>query len=163
MVGIAPGHELDDRQVRVLVPVGWRIFTSLHIVHTCSGVRPAYPMGTRGKAAGVVYCQKKKRQKWIRGQNAVLFVVKKIGASCYYYYVKGQHRNTIRIWNCHSCVIVTALSRRRRTVPLATVITSTRLYDRSTAILSYMCAVHSCTIITNLDVMCTFQHNCVWH
>jgi hypothetical protein len=48
VVGIANGYGLDDRGVRVRVPVGSRIF-SLHVVQTGSGVHlTSYPMGTGG-------------------------------------------------------------------------------------------------------------------
>jgi hypothetical protein len=47
-VGIATAYGLDDREVRVRVPVGSE-FSLLHIVQTGSGAHPAsYPMGTGG-------------------------------------------------------------------------------------------------------------------
>jgi hypothetical protein len=56
-VGIATAYGLDDRGVRVQVPVGSE-FSLLHIVQIGSGAHPAsYPMGTggpfpRGNVAG---------------------------------------------------------------------------------------------------------------
>jgi hypothetical protein len=48
VVGIATGYGLDDRGVRVRVPVGSRTFL-LHVVQTGSEAHPAsYPMGTGG-------------------------------------------------------------------------------------------------------------------
>jgi hypothetical protein len=47
-VGIATGYGLEDRGVRVQVPVGQE-FSLLHVVQTGSGVHPtSYAMGTRG-------------------------------------------------------------------------------------------------------------------
>jgi hypothetical protein len=57
MVSIATAYRLDERGVRIQVPVGSE-FSPLHIVQTGSEAHPAsYPMGTGGafpggKAAG---------------------------------------------------------------------------------------------------------------
>jgi hypothetical protein len=48
-VGIVTGYGLDDKEVRVLVPVG-----AFRVVHTGSGAHPAfYPMSTGGSFPGV--------------------------------------------------------------------------------------------------------------
>jgi hypothetical protein len=52
-VGMEAGYELDDRGVRVLVPVRARIFFR-HVVQTCCTANPAsYPMGTGDCFPGV--------------------------------------------------------------------------------------------------------------
>jgi hypothetical protein len=51
-VDIVTGYALDDRGVRVRIPV-WSSFFLLHVVQTGSEDNPAsYPMGTGGKTAG---------------------------------------------------------------------------------------------------------------
>jgi hypothetical protein len=52
VIGIATAYGLDDRGVRVRVPIGSRI-QLLHIVETGSGIHPtSYPMVTGGIAPG---------------------------------------------------------------------------------------------------------------
>jgi hypothetical protein len=53
VVGIATGYGLDDRGVRVRVPVGSRILL-FHVTRTASRVNPiSYKMGTGGSFPGV--------------------------------------------------------------------------------------------------------------
>jgi hypothetical protein len=52
-VNIVTGYRLDVRGVAVRVPVGSRMFSSIHIVQTGSGAHPAsYPMVTGGSFPG---------------------------------------------------------------------------------------------------------------
>jgi hypothetical protein len=50
---MATDYRLDDRGVRLRVPVEARIFSLLHVVQTGSGVHPTfYPIGVEGSSGG---------------------------------------------------------------------------------------------------------------
>jgi hypothetical protein len=52
IVSTATGCGLDDREVRIRVPVGSRILTSPYHPDQLWAPPNPYPLGTRGKAAG---------------------------------------------------------------------------------------------------------------